>query len=407
MPSWLGTAGAVLVCLVWFSCCTIFVTPKRFAAAPGRFADNPQDEFPFVKARAMRVASDPAAADTYRVILIGDSAIGEAITSPKDLQRRIQRQVRQHVLVTPLIAGGLDQLEAVDLCAMVRDHMRGQVILQISPYNMALIHTHEMYDKALTGTGFETQEMSDEFAIAGMHRPVYFHNFFLRNHQFMLARISAFMRLLKPLHDPTMLLHSEKRDSSEARFQRDAKNTYLVTKGLHTKSIPNVAMYERIITPLKARGIEVALLESPLDPRMVKLDGVGNRGITTTDRKAYHQVCEKLVADTGSSLWDLARKVKFSSKDFLDYIHIGKQPARIRYTKALANRIAASIPGHRSKAATTGAATAERRQRRWHREGGMKTAANHRCVMPGGGAGHVALHRHRKADHFFGRGIRL
>jgi hypothetical protein len=352
MPSWIGTAGALLVCLLWFCGCAIFVTPKRFAAAPGRFADNPQDEFPFVKARALQVARDPAAAQPYRVVLIGDSAIGEAITSPRDLQRRIQRRVKQHVVVTPLIAGGLDQLEAVDLCAMIRDHMRGQVILQISPYHLTLIHTHEMYEKALTGIGIETQDMSDEFHTAGFRRPIYFHNFFLRNHDFMLARTSAFMRLLRPMPDPTLLLHSEKRDSSEARFQRDAKNTYLATKALKAKSEANVAMYRRIIEPLKARGIQVALLESPANPRLQKMDGTGNRGIPTADRKAYRTIRDKLVADTGTSLWDMARRVHFSTKDFLDYIHIGKQSARVKYTQALADRIAASIQKRKPKAST-------------------------------------------------------
>lgn len=352
MPSWVGTAGAALVCLCWFSCCAFFITPKRFAAEPGRFADNPQDEFPFVKARAMRVASDPTMAQSYRVVLIGDSAIGEALTSPKDLQRRIQRRVHQHVVVTPLIAGGLDQLEAVDLCAMIRDHMRGQVILQISPYNLSLIHTHEMYEKALTSIGFETRDMSDEFHREGMHRPIDFHNFFLRNHQFMLARTSAFMRLLRPVPDPTLAVHSEKRDSSEGRFQRDAKNTYLATKGMRSKSGPNIEMYQRIIEPLRARGIQVALLESPENPRLQKMNGTGQRGIPTTDRKYYHTVCEKLASDTGTVLWDLARRVHFSSRDYLDYIHIGRQSARIRYTQSLANRIAAAIPAHKAKATT-------------------------------------------------------
>ena len=140
-----------------------FVTADRFARATGRFAESSDDEFPFVKARTMRIAAHGSETDPYRVILIGDSAISEAITSPQNLESRIAKKLGHRVALTPLMAGGLNQLEAVDLCAVLRGHMRGEVILQISPYNLAMVLNREAYDKALTSIGIETPDMAEEF----------------------------------------------------------------------------------------------------------------------------------------------------------------------------------------------------------------------------------------------------
>ena len=325
------------------------MTGVRFAHSPGRFAQDKEDEFPFVKAAAARVAAADPSTRQYRVVLIGDSAIEEALTSPRDLQRRIEKKCGRKVLVTPLLAGGMNQFEAADLCGLMQDRLHGQVVLQISPYHLSLMPTIEAYHKAVQCVGVDSSEMADALSLAGLPRPHLWGNFFLRNHEFLLARTSAFTRLLKPIPEPRAHLRPKERDPGNQRFQRDAEHTYIDTKGMRTKAIPNVAVYQRIIQPLRERGISVALLESPMNPRLASYNGVDGRGINPSDRRAYHELRAQLAADTGAALWDLSARTRLVSKDFADYIHIERDTARVRFTQALANRIAANVPRRKHK----------------------------------------------------------
>ena len=160
-PSWVGTLGALAICLLLYVLCMTFVTADRFARAPGRFAESSDDEFPFVKARAMRIAAHGSETDPYRVILIGDSAISEAITSPQNLENRIAKKLGHRVALTPLMAGGLNQLEGGQNIRDAAATMRGEVMItEFLPYNLAMVLNREAYDKALTSIGIETPDMA-------------------------------------------------------------------------------------------------------------------------------------------------------------------------------------------------------------------------------------------------------
>jgi len=348
-PSWLGTGGALVVFALIFCVCCLNITEARFLRSPGRFSLDKEDEFPFVKAKAMRIGSAAPSAKTYRVVLIGDSAIEEAITSPEDLQRRVQRRAGRKVSVTCLLAGGMNQFEAADLCGVMQDHLHGEVVLQISPYHMAMIPTSELYHKTVTSIGVDSTQLADAFARVNLPRPRYFGNFFLRNHAFLFARTAAWLRLFRPLPEPRLHVRPKERDSSMQRFQRDAQHTYLDTKGMRSKSAANLAVYQCITGPLGARGVKVALLESPMNPRLASYNGENGRGINPSDKKAYRELRALLAEQSHAVVWDLSRKAKLVSKDFADYIHIEREPARARFTRALADQIAASIPARKRK----------------------------------------------------------
>jgi hypothetical protein len=128
-------------------------------------------------------------------------------------------------------------------------------------------------------------------------------------------------------------------------------HTYIDTKGMRSKAAPNVAVYEGIIRPLRERGIKVALLESPMNPRLASYNGADGKGIGPSDKKAYREFRAQLADETGAAMWDLSHRAKLTSKDFIDYIHIGRDAARVRFTQALANQIAKSLPVHKHKEA--------------------------------------------------------
>jgi hypothetical protein len=214
---------------------------------------------------------------------------------------------------------------------------------------MALVPTEEIYQKSITSIGIDSPAMGDAFAAVNLPRPHYLQNFFIRNRHFLLSRIDACSRLLRPLPEPRDHLRPKERDSSKQRFARDAQHTYLDTRGMRSKSVANLAVYQCIVDPLRARGIKVAMLESPMNPKLASYNGQNDKGIDPSDKKAYRELRAQLAEDTGAVVWDLARKTKLVSKDFADYIHIEREPARARFTKALADRIVASIPTKKHK----------------------------------------------------------
>ena len=69
-----------------------------------------------------------------------------------------------------------------------------------------------------------------------------------------------------------------------------------------------------------------------------------NAGIAPAEKHAYRLARDQLIADSGASLWNLSKRAKLVSKDFIDYIHIRRTPARVRFTQALADWIVASMP---------------------------------------------------------------
>jgi hypothetical protein len=174
-------------------------------------------------------------------------------------------------------------------------------------------------------------------------------NFFLRNHAFMLARVSAFMRFLQPIREPNLHPPVKSLERSRQRLEKVARIAFFQTRGMRTKCVPNQALYQRIIDPLTARGISVALLESPMNPRLLNTKGA-QMGMGHAEQHAYRWADHELAAQTGATIWDLSRKIHFSREDFIDYVHIHKPETRVRFTEALAARIAASMTQERKEA---------------------------------------------------------
>ena len=299
------------------------------------------DVYPILKAQALKVAADRKSLKTYRVVLIGDSGIREALSSVADLQRRIGRRTHQRIQIVPLVAGGLTQLDAVDLCGVLRGHMRGQVILEVSPYWMSKGHDRELFDRVIDRIGFDSEDLADEFQRAGLPRPRWSSNFFLRNIRFMLSRTDAFMRGLRrypppPLHNPHRL-----QPGSQA-LARDEHRVFHACREIRERSPDYVGVYERMIQRLQDSGVQVTLLEAPLNPRLLTPHGEQS-GLPPSIMKFYYHTRAALCADTNTHFWDLNRQSAFSSADFADAYHINRDSARARFTNALASHIAASV----------------------------------------------------------------
>ena len=338
--SWVGTLGAVAVCLAIYAALIVGITPARFAASPTRFMANKTDGYPVLKATALRLAAGKS--HKYRVIVIGDSGIREAITSPDDLQARVSAIASRQVEVIPLTAGGLTQLDAVDLCGMLRGRLRGQVLLEVSPFWMSKGEDAIAFDRTLDRIGFDSPDLADEIELAGGKRPRWFGNFFLRNIRFMLSRSDAVFRVLHPYPAPAQHIREIANDTAEAELRRDLPRVYRLTQEIHRRAPARSAVYQRMIKRLKEAGIRVTLIEAPLNPRF--LTGPNDKeGLPTWVMEDYLRARSTLLRRAHVPLWDLNAECQLSAHDFRDSFHIDRSGPRERFTQALADHIAASL----------------------------------------------------------------
>lgn len=352
--SWVGTAGAILTCLLIFAALTVTITEKRFALFPTRFMLNKSDAYPVVKATAIKLATAPHPKQKYRVILIGDSAIREAITNMSDLRQRVAKAAGRPVEITSLVAGGLTQLDAVDLCGMLRGHVRGQILLEISPFLMAKGEDQNTFDRTLDRMGLDSTDLSGEFDTAGYARPLWSKNFFLRNIRFMLSRTDAVFNVVHPFPLPAEHFAERTVYATPAELRRDMPRVYRLTKDIHRRAPQRAAVYQRMIQRLKEAGIHVTLIEAPFNPEFLTPD-TAKEGLPAWIISEYDHARRALMRRAHVGAWDFNAQCDFNSRDFRDPFHIDRLPARERFTQALAEHIAASVTAKPS--ATTGATT--------------------------------------------------
>ena len=340
--SWTGTLGSVTVAIGIYALLAYLITPARFIAAPRRFMSDREDVYPIIKAEALRIASGQTPSDKSQIVLIGDSAFREGITSLGDLQRRISQHTSQPFELTSLMAGGLTQLDAINLCGVISGHVHGRVILESSPFWMARALEDVLLDKVIDRLGFDTAAFTDELRLVGEPCPRWSENFFLRNWRFMLCRAPAFARGLKALPEPAMHSTHFRGTEPEKAFVRSAGRLRAMVREISHRAPETLAIYRRMIRGIQSNGAEVTLLEAPLNPRLAQ----GKAGSTPLNRHVmgiYQNDRTLLAKEMNVSVWDLNRAAELTGADFHDAFHISREDARQRFTEALAIRIAESL----------------------------------------------------------------
>lgn len=286
------------------------------------------DDYAFLAGAALRGATAPARPE---LVLIGSSALREAVSSPEGLA-----QITGYPSARALTAGGLSHIEALQLVDQLSPNPTRVVVLELSErcLAMGLAESQALIDAPrlpLDGPTFEAG-----VAAAGLRpRAPRSSRLALRHARFFLARPQALRNLLDG--PPGFAYHQADRlqaASAEdwARWERRLVGWY---RALPAEAERNTLLMVKLIEGLRARGGRVALVEPPRHPglveRALKAEG-GEAGFREGQQRA-----RALAAAVGAPLWRPARGVP--AQEYVDYAHIATPLGRQRFTEALASAI--------------------------------------------------------------------
>ncbi|MDB5321400.1 MAG: hypothetical protein JWN40_3031 [Phycisphaerales bacterium] len=347
-PSLGALAGALLVVAALFISGALLVTPKVMANRSELFAANSQDEFAFVTAHALKIASAPATG--LSVTVIGDSSLREAITSPEVLARLVSLDAGRPIVANLLAAGGLNHFDEVALSDLLRDHLRGVILLEISPN--ALNWSRPILDTTtLDRLGFKSRTLDHELRMAGVKRPHRVGNYFLDNYQFFAARSSNVTHLFNASCEARQHLIDESGRWSDTKWKREGRKIVGWEQHFGRFEEANLDVYRRMIDRLRRNpALRVGLIETVENPRaQTQWAGFAR---DRTARARYKADLIRLAESDKVPILGLVEEAELRPDDFIDYIHVYDSGARARFTRVLAHRVAnllAGLPDEKEK----------------------------------------------------------
>jgi hypothetical protein len=309
------------------------VTPQRLARADvGYLLEDERDDFAFISWRAFRIVE--AGPQPAAVALLGASSMLHGITSDADVAQVIAERTDRRVPVYDLTAGGLSPWEAAGLMDRIGADFNGVIVLGIGAELLATPPSELEGLRRHPRLAFRTAAFDEELEIAGMEPLPATGNYFIDNSQFFTARIGAVGRLVTgPIRHSR---HTDWRKSLDARtwrFQVDRVSQW-IRDGYPAHAQANLDVLGRLIARARARGdVRVALLVTPINPRALAEFDPGVDARFMADARAF-------AAATGAELWRVDDEAELREEEFDDWCHLGDNDGRLRYTRALADRIA-------------------------------------------------------------------
>jgi len=332
-PSWGSVLGTLLVAAALLAACVLLVTPQRLARVDvGYLLQDARDDFAYISWRAFRIVE--AGPQPAAVALLGASSMLHGITSDADVAGVIRERTGKRVAIHDLTAGGLSPWEGASLMDRIGADFDGVIVLGIGAELLATPPSELEGLRRHPRLAFRSSVFDEELRIAGMEPIPATGNYFIDNSQFFTARIGTIGRLVTgPIEHSR---HTDWRKSLDAktwRFQVDRVSEW-IRVGYPANAQANFDVLGRLIARARARGeVRVALLVTPINPRaLAEFDpGVDERFMA--DARAF-------AAASGVELWRLDEEAALRENEFDDWCHLGNNDGRVRYTRALANRVA-------------------------------------------------------------------
>jgi hypothetical protein len=332
-----GLGGTLLVAAACFACCVWFITPD-FIAAKGRYlVVDREDEYAALTAQVMRIARTEA--PCYRAVVVGDSAVREALSSPGDIQRALNEKLQKKVRVDLLTTGGLTPWEALMALDVMGDRFDGGlVVLQMAPQLLAngpdmprsLCTTPRV---ALSSAAFDR-----ELRIWELAPPERTGNYFLDNYKFFAARPQAILNVARGPRELPPHMAESWRPPAAVEWQRAVNNMVRWRDGYAANREANLGLYRRLIGDLQARSIQVALAEDIINPRAEA--AIKEIPEVWELLEQYGQDVAELARGSGVAHWNLRDEAGLVPEDFLDHTHLRNPAARQRYTDVLSQHLA-------------------------------------------------------------------
>lgn len=333
-PSWGSVLGTIFVAAGLFAACVFLVTPPRLAQVDvGYLLKDPRDDFAFISWRAFQIVE--AGPQPAAVALLGASSMLHGITSDTDVADVVRERTGKRVPVYDLTAGGLSPWEAASLMDRIGEDFHGVIVIGIGAELLATPPSELDGLRQHPRLAFGTSAFDAELRHAGFEPGKRTGNYFIDNSQFFTARIGTVGRLVTgPIEHSRHTDWRKSLDAKSWRFQIDRVSAW-IRDGYPAYARANLDVIGRLIAHARARGdVRVALLVTPINPRALSEFDPGVDQRFMADARAF-------AAATGVELWRLDDEAALREDEFDDWCHLGDNDGRARYTRALANRIAA------------------------------------------------------------------
>ena len=336
-PSLPALLGTLMVAASLFAACAVVITPEFLTSIDyGYLMSDERDEYARLTTIGLRLqnAGPPSAA----VVLLGASAMREAISDAGDIERLIAVRSGRSVPVYDLMAGGLDLWQTSALIGCLGRGFTGVVVLGVSPGRLArdrdgLAMLLENPRLGLHSAGFD-----EEVRLAGLAVPRRTGVYFLDHFRFFVARRWSLLRVVKGPAEPMRHPFLNRDPATGERWESLVERQMSRLESYYQNREANLAVIERAVERLRRNGsVEVVLLEASRHPALVGL--VYSKELWADHRRRVGQFAH----DHDVHYWDLQTDSDLSEDDFADYTHLRSAEAVQRYTRILAERLTTII----------------------------------------------------------------
>jgi hypothetical protein len=333
-PSLAGLAGTLGVTVGIILLCAWKITPHLVANYPAYFEADDRDEFAQLTSQTLKIEESPT--DGLSVVILGDSSIREAVTSPEDMERRVAAHLGRPVHVHLLVANGLTQWGATAITDVIRDHIKGVVLLEISPYNLSYggeVLTEYVRTVAVNSDAFRW-EVSNANLPPLPHTGIYLFD----NYRFFIARPQCIWNLVEAPKDLEQHPQEHSRSWNDEQWRKGYRMAFEWIATYQTNRDMNLGIYERMIQRLRANpDIKVALYETIENPHLAELAKSQKEPLA---RKGYEEDLAEFEAAHTVPRFDCGPEAHLTKDDFWDPFHLRSDSGRERYTELLARHVA-------------------------------------------------------------------
>jgi len=340
-PSPAGLLGTLAVTGIWVLLTALFLGPSTLAGH--RWVAEPIDDFAWLAGNIVRYQQADAA--TLQVAVLGTSATREAISDGAGLQAELEVLLDRPVRVHLLTAGSLYPLEYL----VVADHLpvgaSGVLVVEVSERQLGLDPQTWRWLAANPRLPLDSPSYRTAVAEAGFEPRSRIPGLYLSEHlDFFAARLApralqGFAPVPYDLHPVDVLAPPADRDW--ARMRENWEGWLASFEAYHEPVVPTLrGLVERAHG---TTGSRVAFLQAPRNPQFIEWVA-GQAPVAGERNEAYQGRVQQLSRELGVPLWDLLEAADVRAEDFRDHAHLGEPEARERYTRALAEAVAAVAP---------------------------------------------------------------
>lgn len=333
-PSLPGLVGMLLVCGALVGTAALRLTPPFLAELELPFWLQRDHADPGWRAtvaafRAERVAAPPEAVGVF-----GASALESALLRSEAASQAFSAAAGRAIPVAVLCVPGIGLVEMLTQITRTKASCPGAIVIGVSPMKVG------------TSGSFDPQS-----ARLGLVEPRLRTGVYLLDQWAFLAPVlehalRSWLRTNVPLlRHPKPRARAAQGDThgpyDEARFAADLPwRVAIVDESLARLEHPEggLAVLEQALERLRAEGRLVVLVESVLNPRM-------RAALDQPAWARYQSFMTELARRHGCRYWDLVAAAELGPDDFYDIGHVGRQAARERFTRVLAERLAPLIAG--------------------------------------------------------------